>query len=353
MIGAMDVAGYESAARTVADPVAWAYLAGGAGDEVTVADNVAAWRRWRLRPHMLRDVSAISTATTVLGRSVPAPVLVAPTAMHGLFHPEREVATATGAAAAGTVYVLSQAATTSLEDVAAAAPTGLRWMQLYVQRDRGRTRAVCERAAAAGYRALVVTVDSPVITRRTRLIERSTFGVPAGMGLPNLAPGVEAPDLFELVEGYDPTVVVDDLATFSEWAGGLPVLVKGVVRGDDARACVDAGAAGVVVSNHGGRQLDTCVATADGLPEVVEAIAGAGEVYVDGGIRRGVDVLKALALGARAVLVGRPVIWGLVAGGAHGVRDVLEELTEELRTAMGLAGAADVAAIPRDLVVHT
>ena len=348
----MDVAAYAEAAQTAADPVAWAYLAGGSGDEVTVNDNVAAWRRWRLRPHVLRDVSEISTATTVLGQPVPLPVLVAPTAMHGWFHPDREVATARGAARAGTVYCLSQTSTTPLEEVAAAAPDGVRWMQLYVQRDRGLTKAVCERAAAAGYRALVVTVDSPVLSRRSRLVDRSSFATPMGLGLPNLAPGVEHPDLFEVVEGYDPAVMPDDLAVFSDWAGGLPVLVKGIVRGDDARAAMAGGAAGVVVSNHGGRQLDTCVATADALPEVVEAVGGAGEVYVDGGVRRGIDVLKALAIGARAVLVGRPVIYGLTAAGADGVAEVLEVLGDELRTAMGLSGLTDARAIPRDLVAR-
>jgi 4-hydroxymandelate oxidase len=346
----MDVAAFEAAAHATTDAVAWAYLAGGAGDEVTVADNVDAWRRWRLRPRVLRDVSAISTATTILGAPVATPVLVAPSAMHGLFHRDGELATAEGAARANAVYVLSQVATTSLEDVAAAVPDGARWMQLYVQADRGMTRAVCERAAAAGYGALVVTVDSPVVTRRTRDIDRSSFGVPPSMALPNLAPGVEAPDLFAIVEGYDPALTFDDLADISGWAGGLPVLVKGVVRADDATACVDAGATGVVVSNHGGRQLDTCVATADALVEVVDAVGARAEVLVDGGIRRGVDVLKALALGARAVLVGRPVIWGLAVAGADGVHDVLAGLTEELRTAMGLAGCTDAAAVPRDLV---
>jgi 4-hydroxymandelate oxidase len=349
----MDVAAFAEAAQPKADPIAWAYLAGGSGDEVTVNDNVAAWRRWRLRPHMLRDVSEITTATTVLGLPVPSPVLVAPTAMHGWFHPERELATARGAARAGAVYCVSQTATTALEDIAAAAPDGRRWMQLYVQRDRGLTKSVCERAAAAGYRALVVTVDSPVLSRRSRLVDRSTFGVPNGLTLPNLAPGDPSPDLFAVVEGYDPAVRPDDVTTFSDWAGGLPVLVKGVVRGDDARLAMAAGAAGIVVSNHGGRQLDTCVATADALAEVVDAVGEAGEVYVDGGVRRGLDVLKALALGARAVLVGRPVIYGLIAAGADGVADVLEVLGDELRTAMGLSGLTDAAAVPRDLVTRT
>jgi 4-hydroxymandelate oxidase len=348
----LDIVALEEAARAAADPLAWAYMAGGAGDEITVAENLAAWRRWRLRPHMLRDVSFVSTQTEVLGTTVPFPILVAPTAMHGLFCPDREIATAMGAARAGALYVVSQVATTSLEDIAAAAPDGHRWMQFYVQRDRGATRAVCERAADAGYRALVVTVDSPVIMRRTRQVDRGTFGVPAGMQLPNLAPGVDSPDLFTLVEGYDPTLRPEDLATLSEWAGGLPVLAKGIVRGDDAAACVEAGVAGIIVSNHGGRQLDTCVATGDALTEIVEAVDGRAEVFVDGGIRRGIDVLKALALGATAVLVGRPVVWGLAAGGADGVCEVLTTIADELRTAMGLSGVTDVRAVARDLVTR-
>jgi 4-hydroxymandelate oxidase len=348
----LDIAALEEAARAAADPLAWAYIAGGAGDEITVAENLAAWRRWRLRPHMLRDVSYVSTQTEVLGTSVPFPILVAPTAMHGLFSPDRELATAIGAARAGALYVVSQVATTALEDIAKAALDGHRWMQLYVQRDRGLTRAVCERAADAGYRALVVTVDSPVMMRRTRQVDRGTFGVPPGMQLPNLAPGVESPDLFALVEGYDPTLQPEDLATLSEWAGGLPVLAKGIVRGAAAARCVEAGAAGIVVSNHGGRQLDTCMATGDVLAEIVEAVDGRGEVYVDGGIRRGTDVLKALALGATAVLVGRPVVWGLAAAGADGVCDVLTTLADELATAMGLAGVTDARMVPRDLVTR-
>jgi 4-hydroxymandelate oxidase len=359
----VDVGAWEAAGRAAIDPVAWAYVAGGVGDERTVADNVAAWGRMRLRPHMLRDVSTVATATTVLGTAVPSPILVAPTAMHLLVHSEAERATARGAAAAGAVYVLSQAASTALEDVAAAAPDGNRWMQLYVQRDRGRTRAICERAAAAGYSALVVTVDSPVITSRRGVVRPLVGGPDAQIArtgalpvvpLPNLDPGVDEPDLFALVEGYESALRFEDLAVLREWAGGLPLLVKGVVRGDDAARCMNAGANGIVVSNHGGRQLDTCIATADALAEVVEAVGhasgGQGEVYVDGGIRRGVDVLKALALGARAVLVGRPVVWGLGAAGADGVTDVLLGLRDELATAMGLSGIVDVREVPTDLL---
>lgn len=337
----------EAAARDLLPADVWAYVSGGVGQEATLRDNRAAWGRWALRPHVMVDVSSISTATTVLGTPIPAPILVAPTAMHALAHPDAEHGTAIGAAAAGALYILSQAATTSLEDVAAAAPSGRRWMQLYVQRDRGRTKAICERAAASGYEALVVTVDSPVLMRRDR-VSNASFDRP----LPNLAPGDPAPDLFELVDGYDPALTAADIETLSSWAGGLPVIVKGIVRGDDARRVVDHGAAAVVVSNHGGRQLDGCIATADALPEVVDAVGADVEVLVDGGIRRGSDMLVALALGARAVLVGRPIVYALATGGAKGVAKVLSDLTDELWAAMGVAGVTDAQAVPRDLVVR-
>jgi 4-hydroxymandelate oxidase len=348
----VDLAGLEQRARAcIPDQVAFDYVAGGAGDEITLADNVAAWSRIRLRPRMLRDVSAVNTRTTVLGTPVPCPVLIAPTAMHGLVCPERELATARGAARSETLYVLSMAATASLEEVAAEAPDSPRWMQLYVQRDHGLTRDVCARAKAAGYRALVVTVDSPVTTRRSRF-EPSAFNVPAGMGLPNLAAGTTDPDIFEIVAAYDASLTFDDLASIREWGGGMPLVVKGVLRGDDALVCLDSGADAIAVSNHGGRQVDTCVATADVLAEVVDAVAGRAEVFVDGGIRSGGDVLKALALGARAVLVGRPVVWGLALAGADGVDAVLTELADDLARTMGLCGVTEVHHVPRDILAR-
>jgi 4-hydroxymandelate oxidase len=331
--------------------VAFDYVAGGAGAEITLLDNVAAWGRIRLRPHMLRDVSKVTTATTVLGTPVRVPILVAPTAMHGLVCADREVATVRGAARSGALYILSMAATASLEEVAAAAPDSPRWMQLYVQRDHGLTRNVCARAREAGYRALVVTVDSPVTTRRSRFAPEA-FRVPAGMGLPNMAAGTVDPDIFEIVAGYDAALTFDDLASIREWGGGLPVVVKGILRGDDARACLEAGADAISVSNHGGRQVDSCVATADVLAEVVDAVGGTAEVYVDGGIRCGADVLKALALGARAVLVGRPVVWGLALGGEAGVDGVLTELGEDLARTMALCGVTDVHDVPSDLLAR-
>ncbi len=342
--------GLEQRAReSIAEQVAFDYVAGGSGAEVTLADNEAAWDRLRLLPRMLRDVSAVATGTTVMGTPVAVPILIAPTAMHGLVCPERELATARGAARSETLYVLSMAATASLEEVAETAPDSPRWMQIYVQRDHGLTREVCARAKAAGYRALVVTVDSPVTTRRSRF-DPDAFAVPPGMGLPNMASGITDPDIFEIVAGYDAALTFDDLASLKEWGGGLPLVVKGILRGDDAAACVDAGADAIAVSNHGGRQVDTCVATADALPAVVDAVADRAEVYVDGGIRGGASVLKALALGARAVLVGRPVVWGLAVGGQDGVAAVLAELALDLARTMALCGVTDVVDVPGDLL---
>lgn len=336
-----DLSSLEDSARARLPGWVFDYVAAGAGDETTTAANVAAWEAFELWPHVLRDVSSVSTATTVLGRAVSMPALVAPTAMHRLMCPEGELATARAAAAAGTIYVLSMSANTSLEDVADAAPQSRRWLQLYMQADRGLTRELCRRAAEAGYEALCVTVDSPVVTRLPRL-DGGVFSVPPDLPLPNLdveAPGRADRELAGLVAGFDARVTFDDLGLFHEWSG-LPVVVKGVIRGDDARRCIDSGASAVSVSNHGGRQLDTCVPTARALPWVAEAVEGRGEVYVDGGIRRGTDVVKALALGARAVLVGRLVVWGLAVGGEQGAYGVLDELRQQIARTLAQCGAS-------------
>jgi 4-hydroxymandelate oxidase len=304
---------------------------------------------------VLRDVSAVDTATTVLGTPVRMPVLVAPTANQRLAHDEGEAANARGTAAAGSLLIVSTLATMRLEDVAAAAPQAPRWMQIYLQRDKGASAELVARAVAAGYHALVLTVDLPVAGHRRR-DERNSFALPPGMTLANL--GISHPE----VPGGGSALarhVSQDLTagmTFADvtWLAGLselPVLVKGVLRGDDAAECVRAGAAGVVVSNHGGRQLDGAIATADALPDVLDAVGGDVEVYVDGGVRRGTDVVKALALGARAVLIGRPVIWGLATGGAVGVQAVLDGFHAELVRAMALCGAASIADIDRSMVV--
>jgi 4-hydroxymandelate oxidase len=350
----LDLEGLEAAARERLDRGVYDYIAGGADGERTVADNLAAWSRPRLRPHVLRDVTEVSTATTLLGSQFPTPLLVAPMAYHRMCHPDGEAASAAGAAEAGALYVLSTQATMSVEEVALAAPEAVRWFQVYVVRDRGWTAELVARAAAAGYRALVLTVDVPLLGNRLRDL-RNDFKLPTGLKPANAPPAGAARqrelavDVLAQAGQFDPGLTPETIGWLAE-RSGLPVLVKGVLRGDAAVAGLDAGAAGVVVSNHGGRQLDTVVATADALAEVVAAVGDRAEVYVDGGVRRGTDVLKALALGARGVLVGRPVLWGLAVGGAAGVERVLSGLAGELRLAMALCGATQVAELTPDLV---
>jgi 4-hydroxymandelate oxidase len=350
----LDLEALEAAARARLDPGVYDYIAGGADAERTLADNLAAWSRPRLRPRVLRDVSRVSTATSLLGSEVPTPMAVAPMAYHRMAHPDGEAASAAGAASAGALYVLSTQATMSVEEVAAAAPDAVRWFQVYVVRDRGWTADLVARAAAAGYRALVLTVDVPLLGNRLRDL-RNDFRLPTGLKPAN-APPVGAArqrelavDVLAQAGQFDPALTPETIGWLAD-RSGLPVVVKGVLRADDAIACVDAGASGVVVSNHGGRQLDTVVATADALAEVAGAVGDRAEVYVDGGIRRGTDVLKALALGARAVLIGRPVLWGLAVEGSTGVERVLAGLTGELRLAMALCGAVTLAQLTPDLL---
>ena len=349
----MDIDALEAVARERMEPMLHDYYAGGAETETTLRDNVAAWDHWRLRPRVLRDVSSVSTATTLLGTPVTSPVMVAPTACHGFAHPDGEAATARGAAAAGALMVVSTLANVALEDVAAAAPEAQRWFQLYVLEERALALELARRARESGYSALVLTVDAPVLGLRRR-DERNGYRLPDHLTMANLVTGMPSADgsaLAELFTRHDRALTFDDLAWLAE-ESGLPVVVKGVHRGDDAARAVEAGAAGVVVSNHGGRQVDSCVATADVLAEVVEAVGDRGEVYVDGGIRSGTDVLKALALGARAVLLGRPVLWGLAAEGPDGVTRVLRTITEELVRTMTMCGVTDVTDVPRDLVTE-
>jgi 4-hydroxymandelate oxidase len=344
----VDPAHLEELATARLDPAVADYVNRGSGAGLTKAANLAAWQRWRLRPHVLRDVSKVDSSTTVLGTKVPAPVLVAPTAMQGLVTREGELATARAAASVGTVMVVSMVATRSVEDVAAAAPGAPRWAQLYLLRDRGRTRALAERAAAAGYDAIVASVDGAAVPHGDH---RGATPSPPGLQLPNLAPlgRPDEADLLAAMSDFDPSVTPADLGQLREWSG-LPVVVKGVLRGDDARAIVDAGAAAVAVSNHGGRIVDGCVASGDVVAEVAAAVDGAAEVYVDGGIRGGADVLKALALGARAVMVGRPMVWGLAIDGEAGVADVLEQLGRDLRRVMAFCGVAGVDEVTADLL---
>jgi 4-hydroxymandelate oxidase len=345
----VDLAALEQAARARLDPAVYDYLAGGADAELTLADNLAAWARRRLRPRVLRDVRRVDTATSLLGTPLPTPILVAPTAYHGLVHPEGELATAAGAAAAGNLLVVSTQSNRSLEEVARHAPGAPRWFQVYVHEDRGFTEELVGRAAAAGYSALVLTADLPVYGNRQRDV-RNRLEFPPDMILGNAVERFGAGgDVFAHAGRFDAGLQPATIA----WLGdrsGLPVLVKGVLRGDDAAAFVAAGAAGIVVSNHGGRQLDTALAAADALPEVVAAVDGRVPALVDGGVRRGTDVVKALCMGAAGVLVGRPVLWGLATGGADGVGAVLLGLQEELVRAMALCGAVSLAELTPDLL---
>jgi isopentenyl diphosphate isomerase/L-lactate dehydrogenase-like FMN-dependent dehydrogenase len=346
------VADFERLAQERLDPGAFGYYAGGAGDELALAGNVEAWRRLRLRPRVLVDVSAVSTATTVLGTAVSMPLLVAPTAIQRLAHADGEPATARAAAAAGTLLCLSTLATATPADVASAAPGAPRWFQLYVFRDRGVTRALVEQAVAHGFGAIVLTVDAPRLGRRERDF-RTGFRVPAEIVVPSMAalgPWAGATPL-ELLGAIDPGLSwrdLDELRALSP----LPLVLKGIQTAEDAELACEHGVDAIVVSNHGGRQLDAVAPTAKLLPEIVDAVGGRVEVYVDGGIRRGTDVVKALALGARAVLVGRPVLWGLACDCEAGALRVLELLRDEIELALALVGCAGPEAVtPAHLAV--
>jgi 4-hydroxymandelate oxidase len=339
---------YERLAFERLDPGAYWYFAGGAGDERTLRENVAAYARWLLRPRALVDVSEASTETTVLGTPVTMPLLVAPVAFQRMAHPEGELGMARAAAAAGTVMVLSTLATSTPAEVAAAAPDAPRWFQVYWFRDPGVTRSLIDQAADAGFSALAFTVDAPRLGRRERDL-RTGFEIPADVTVPSYAAAVGGPtpgtpaDMFARM---DPSVSWRELEQLCEETH-LPVLVKGILTAEDARLACEHGAAGVVVSNHGGRQLDGVAATIDALPEVVEAVDGRIEVLVDGGVRRGADVVRALALGARAVLAGRAPLWGLAARGERGACEVLELLREEIELALVLVGCPSPDSVTR------
>jgi isopentenyl diphosphate isomerase/L-lactate dehydrogenase-like FMN-dependent dehydrogenase len=344
----INVADFERLAAEKLEPGAYGYFAGGAGDEVTLKDNPIAWRRWRLRPRMLVDVSAVSTATSLLGEPLSMPVLVAPVAYQRMAHPEAELGMARGAADAGTAMCLSTLATSLPSEVASAAPDGRRWFQLYCFRDEGVTRALMEEAIDHGFEAIVVTVDLPPGGNRERDL-RTGFTLPEGLGIPSVSAAlgtdreVTVAETFELMDLSLEWSAIADLAS----EASVPVLVKGVLTAEDALLAVEHGAAGIVVSNHGGRQLDCSVATADALPEIVETVEGRVPVLVDGGVRRGTDIAVALALGADAVLVGRPALWGLAVGGAEGARRVLELLRDELELTLALCGCASPAELGR------
>ncbi len=348
-VGPLTVADFERLAHARLPRPAWDYYRSGADDEVTLARNTEAFASYEIRYRALVDVSAPRLATSVLGTPVKTPILVAPTAYHKLACPEGERATARAASRAGSLYVASTLATTTLEDVASACEAP-RWFQLYVHKDRAFTTRLVERAKAAGYVAIALTCDTPVLGRRLADV-RNGFGLTEGLALANLQE-ILPPDLRSgpgselarfVASRHDASLSWKDLDWLVALAAPLPVVVKGIVRGDDAVRALDHGARAVWVSNHGGRQLDLAPATIDALVEVVAAVGDRAEVYVDGGVRSGTHALVALGLGARAVFVGRPVLWGLAADGEEGARSVLALLTEELDRAMRLAGCAELA----------
>ena len=342
----VNVDDFEAAARERLDPGAYGYMAGGAGDEHTLRANSAAFARWDLRPRVLVDVGGVSAATTVLGTEVTLPVLIAPTAFQRLANPEGELPMARAAAAAGTVMTLSTLSSVTPAELAAAAPGAAQWFQLYWSRDRAFTQELVEGAVEAGFSALMLTVDLPVAGRRERDV-RAGFALPDDMPLPNLPISLRREDFHTaLHEAVDDTLTWRDL----EWlhsVSSLPLVVKGILTAEDALLAAEHGAAAVVVSNHGGRQLDGVPATLEVLPEVVEAVGERVEVFLDGGIRRGVDVLKALALGARAVLSGRAVLWGLAADGEEGATQVLSLLRKEIELGLKLLGCPSPDAVTR------
>jgi 4-hydroxymandelate oxidase len=348
-----DVPDFERAARAVLPLMAWEYIAGAAADEITHGWNCAAYQRLRLNPRVLQDVSKLDTRVTLLGREFPFPILLAPTGYHKLFHPEGELATLRGAEAANATMVVSASATVSLEDIAKVATKPL-WFQLYVQPDRDFTARLVHRAEAAGYEALVITVDSPLLGPRYREL-RSHFALPPGVERANLrglpgAVGAQRPtenNIYSLT--LDPKFTWRDV----DWIRSLtklPIFLKGILNPDDAERAAGMGIAGVIVSNHGGRNLDTTPATIDILPEVIARVGGRVPVLVDGGIRRGTDVLKAIALGAAAVLIGRAPVYGLAAQGAEGVARVVNVLRREFEVAMALSGRASIREIDASVI---
>lgn len=337
----MNVFDYEILAEERLNPAFWGYYAGGSDDEVSVQTNQSDFGRIRLRPRMLVDISHCDTSTSVLGSPVSMPILVAPSAFHCMAHPDGECATAQGAGATGSLMIAATDSTRTIEEISQAA-SGPLWFQLYLYPTHEIAAKLVKRAEAAGCKAIVLTVDMPVLGHRERDLRNQFVIPPPSLARANFA-GVE-------VNGHAWVNLTWKDVDWLKSITSLPILVKGILTAEDALLALEHGVSGIVVSNHGGRQLDSAVSGIEALPEVIEAVAGRCEVYVDGGIRRGTDILKALALGARAVLVGRPILWGLAVNGAPGVQHVLEILHTELERAMKLSGCPTLSSINRSLV---
>lgn len=345
----LNLAEFEALAVAGLDPGVAAYFSGAAADEVTLADNLDAFHRWRIVPRVLVDIEIRDLSTDVLARRWPAPIMVAPIALMRMAHPDGEVAVARACAERGITMCLSTVASSTIEDVAATgAPS---WFQLYFLRDPERNRELLDRAAAAGFEAIVFTVDAPILGRRERDL-RTEFRLPPGVEYANIRRGeTKRGDTY----GDDEIKLANTLQDL-DWTvanTSLPVIVKGVLHPDDARRAIDHGAAGIGVSNHGGRQLDLSIAALDALPGVVDAVDGRVPVILDSGIRRGTDVLMALALGAQVVMVGRPIVWALAWGGQRGVGLALDMLAAEYELALALAGVPRSTDLTRELLVRS
>ena len=354
----LNIAEFEVAAKALLTQMAFDYIAGGSGDQVTLAANREAFARWRIIPRVLTGVLDPVISTTVLGQPLNLPVMLAPVGFHRLAHTDGETATARAARDAGTILVSSTASTYSLEEVAPQAGTW--WFQIYVFRDREITRHVVQRAEHAGASALVVTVDTPLVGRREADL-RNRFALPDGVTWANFA-GSDYAFMHDVAE-HGSSLAAYISSSFEsalrwtdvEWLTSitdLPIVLKGILHPADARHAVEHGARSIIVSNHGGRQLDGAIASLDALPGIVEAAGSDVEVLLDGGVRRGTDVIKALALGARAVLIGRPYIWGLAVGGANGVLAVLDLLSAELKLDLALCGVPSVREIDSSLLAR-
>ncbi|MBI3405248.1 MAG: alpha-hydroxy-acid oxidizing protein [Acidobacteria bacterium] len=350
----VNVPEFENFARQRLSKMAFDYVAGAAGDEITLRRNRESFSSIRLKPRVLRDVDKLDTRTEVFGQSLDLPILLAPAAYHKLMHPEGELATVRGANAANATMTVSSFATTSIEDMAKVSTNRL-WFQLYVQRDRKFTRDLVQRAEAAGCKALVITVDTPVLGARDREA-REKFHLPDGMQRENLKSLGERMSRAEHInetsvysEILDPTLTWEGIDWIHSFAK-VPIILKGILSPEDAKLGVQHGAAGILVSNHGARNLDTAPSTIEALPGVIEAVAGKIPVLMDGGVRRGTDVVKAIALGAKAVLIGRPYMWGLAYAGSQGVEQVVTILRNELKMAMALCGISNIAGINRSVI---
>ncbi|NXT97090.1 HAOX2 oxidase, partial [Buphagus erythrorhynchus] len=326
------ISDFEAYAKKYLPKIAWDYFAAGADDCTTRDENILAYKRIRFRPRMLRDVSVMDIRTKILGSEISFPVGIAPTGFHQLAWPDGEKSTARAARAMNTCYIASTYSTCMLEEISAAAPGGLRWFQLYIHRNRAASQQLVQRAEALGFQGLVLTVDLPYTGKRRDDI-RNGFRLPPHMKVKNLERAFEVCKMSLL----DPSVTWNDIYWLQSLTC-LPIIIKGILTREDAELAVRHGVQGIIVSNHGGRQLDEGPATIDALVEVVKAVRGRVEVYVDGGIRKGSDVLKALALGAKCVFIGRPALWGLAYKGEEGLQDVLRILQDEFRLSMALAG---------------